>query len=171
MYTEYHIKETVTVLTVTKQKQKIRFQIRHPENVYSITGIAVTSNLLPDVVDMGRDLGGVDKGITAGHLALSLPQKGDIVYGDDVRLDDNNYGDFLEREVYQVITDISFAKKRDYYLRSNFKINKAILEGFYEDIYSPDLTNTEGVPKAYLYKIRVYIRYQMKTIEPKEETK
>lgn len=39
------IKETVKVLYITKPNQKIRFQIRHPENVYAITGIAVTCSL------------------------------------------------------------------------------------------------------------------------------
>lgn len=169
MHSEYTIKETIKVLTVVRQKQKIRFQIRHPENAESIIGIAVTSNLIPDPPVFG-DIS-PDKGITAGHIALSIPQKGDVVFGDDVRADNNDYSDLLEKMVYGLTLDISQAKKRDYYFYTLYKIDKAVLEGFYEDIYSPEYNNTEGVPKSYLYKIRIYIRYQMKMVAPKEETK
>lgn len=169
MHRDYSIKETVKVLTVTKQKQKIRFQIRHPENAESIIGIAVTSNLIDDNPGFGQ-IGEV-KSNTAGHLALSIPQKGDIVFGDDVKVDNNTYSDLTEELVYNLKLDISQAGKRDYYFHTLYKIDKAVLEGYYEDLYSPELNNADGIPKPYLYKIRIYIRYQMKSIVPKEETK
>ena len=159
MHAEYHTKETVKVLTVTKVKQKIRFQIRHPENVYAITSIAVTTNLITDNPGFGHI--GENKGNTAGHLALSIPQKGDIVFGDDVMVDNGDYSDLPEKMVYNIRLDISQAKKRQHYFNTNYKIDKAVLEGYYEDIYSPELNNSDGVPKPYLYKIRIYIRYQI----------
>lgn len=158
MHAEYHTKETVKVLVITKQKQKIRFQIRHPENVYAISGIAITSNLTPDDPGFGHIM--EDKGNTAGHLALSIPQKGDIVFGEDVMLDNNDYADLPEKMVYGFTLDISQAKKRQHYFNTNYKIDKAVLEGYYEDIYSPELISG-GISKPFLYKVRIYIRYQV----------
>lgn len=159
MYKKHSIKETVKVLTVTKQKQKIRFQIRHPENAHSIIAIAVTSNLIIDNPGFG-DIG-ENKGNTAGHLSLSIPQKGDIVFGEDVMLDNNDYADLPEKVVNIITSDVSKAKKRQFYFKTRYQIDKAVLEGFYEDIYSPDLNDGKGLPKTYLYKVSIYIRYQV----------
>lgn len=168
MSEKYHIKETVKVITVTKQKQKINFQIRHPENVHAVIGIAVTSNLISD--PEGIDPTVPPKGNTAGHLAISIPQKGDVVYGDDVKLDNNDYADIPEKTVYGIQFNIASAKKRQLYFNTFYKIDKAVLEGFYEDTYSPELNGGDGLPKAYLYKIRIYLRYQVyPTIETEKK--
>lgn len=158
MSKRHHIKETVKVITVTKQKQKINFQIRHPENVHAVIGIAVTSNLISELVGGGLEV--IDKGNTAGYLSLSIPQKGDVVFGEDVKLDNNDYADIPEKTVYGIQFNIASAKERNQYFDTHYKIDKAVLEGFYEDTYSPELTD-HGVTKPYLYKIRVYLRYQV----------
>lgn len=168
MHKEYSIKETVKIITVTKQKQKINFQIRHPENVHAVIGIAVTSNLISESAGGGLDF--VDKGNTAGYLALCIPQKGDVVFGDDVKVDNNDYADIPEKAVYGLQLNIASAKERDYYFKTYYKIDKAVLEGFYEDTYSPELTGEHGEPKPYLYKIRIYLRYQVHpTIETEKK--
>lgn len=166
MSRKYHIKETVKVITVTKQNQKINFQIRHPENVHAVIGIAVTSNLISDPEVMGYDA--VSKGNTAGYLALSIPQKGDVVFGEDVKVDINEYADIPERDVYKLSFTIASAKKRQLYFNTFYKIDKAVLEGFYEDIYSPNLFDGGGLPLIYLYKVRIYIRYQVFDDTPKD---
>jgi hypothetical protein len=160
MHSDYPIKETVKVLTVTKQQQKINFQIRHPENVFAIIGIAITCDKISDQADPGvPDF--VNKGSMAGFLSLAIPQKGDVVFSDDVQIDNNEYADLVEKAVWGLALDISGAKKRDYYLKTFIKIDKAVLEGFYEDTYSPSITSNTGELLSYLYKIRIYVRYQM----------
>lgn len=176
MAKEYNIKETVTTLIIYKQAQKIKFQIRHPENVHAIIGIAVTSNMKAPPPGEVRSV--IPKGDNVGYIALSIPGKGDIVYGDDVKLDNNEYADLLEQALWELSLPISQAKHRQFYFETFYKIDKALLEGFYEDVYFP--TNSYGVigisPKQVidgygtmevapaLYKIRIYIRYQVKEI-------
>ncbi len=166
MHSTYPIKETVKILTITKQKEKINFQIRHPENVLAIIGIAVTCDKIADHLD---PVGGADipnKGSIAGYVSLSVPQKGDVVFGDDVQLDNNDYADLIEKAVWGLAQDISGAKKRDYYLKTFLPVNKTLLEGFYEDIYSPSLTSFTGEVLPFLYRVRVYIRYQVTPDKP-----
>ncbi len=158
------IKETVKVITITKQLQKINFQIRHPENVFAIVGIAVTCNKIPEFT--GDLL--PSKGNTAGHISMAIAQKGDVVFSDDVKVDANDYADIPEKRVYCLQFDIASAKKRQLYFKTFYRIDKALLECFYEDSYSPTLTNIEGIVLPYLYKIRIYIRYQAIDINQKE---
>ncbi|MDP1800827.1 MAG: hypothetical protein Q8L81_05715 [Bacteroidota bacterium] len=150
-----NIKETVKVITITKQLQKINFQIRHPENVFAIIGIAVTCDKI------GEFTGDIlpPKGNTAGNISLSIAQKGDVVFSDDVKIDSNDYADIPEKRVYGLQFDIASAKKRQLYFKTFYRIDKALLEGFYEDTYSPSMAS-DGVELP-LYKIRIYIRYQV----------
>ena len=161
MHKPYPIKETVRTIVITKQKQKINFQIRHPENVSHIIAIAVTCDKIGEHVDPAVE----DKGNMAGHIVLSLPQKGDVIYSDDVRIDNNDYADIMEKTVWGLQLPIGQAKPRDYFFKTCFPVDKAVLEGFYEDFYSPQLTIDTGEVLHSLYKIRVYIRYQIKGTE------
>lgn len=182
------IKETVKVLYITKPNQKIRFQIRHPENVYSITGIAVTCSLAA----RRKVKGGA--GSNAGTLHLAIAEKGDVAFTEDVRVDINNYFDFTEQQVSRIgISEgISFEGKRLTYFETNFKITDAIIEGYYEDSFLTRygfFINTESVfaeaiatrvkgvviipgteinpiRDNLLYKVTVYIRYA--TLKPSE---
>lgn len=161
MYKGRTIKETVRTIVITKQKQKINFQIRHPENVSEVIGIAITCDKISDPVDpvLGH------KGNMAGHVSLSIPQKGDVVYSDDVKIDDNDYADIVEKTVWGLQLNISSAKPRDYFFKTSYVIDKAVLEGFYEDFYSPNLTTDTGEVLPFLYKIRIYLRYKVKETE------
>lgn len=154
----FSIKETVKVLNVTKPLQKINFQIRHPENVIALIGIAVTSNLVP----LPLRPGDVDKGNTAGNLSLAISQKGDVAFGEDVKIDNNDYADLPEKMVYGWAASIESAKKRQFYFETFYKVDKALLEGFYEDIYSPPFqTDDKGIPYPKLYKVSIYLRYKV----------
>jgi hypothetical protein len=164
MKSVYPIKETVKVITITKPNQKINFQIRHPENMDAIIGIAVTSDKMPDAPAYG--VGSI--GNMVGQLSISIPQKGDIVFGDDVMLDNNDYSDLTEKIVYGLTYDISQSKKRGLYFETLYPVDKAMLEGYYEDVYAPSLFNSKGELLPYLYKIRIYIRYKVK--QPIEKT-
>ena len=154
----YPIKETVKIITVTKQSQKINFQIRHPENVAALIEIAVSGNKIAD--PKGAD--GVNKGNMLGHLSLSIPQKGDVVFGEDVMLDNNDYSEITEKTIFGTTLNISQSKKRQLYFKTCYHIDKAILEGFFQDVYSPNLFDEKGNPLLYLYKIRIYLRYEVK---------
>jgi len=162
----YPIKETVKVITVTKPYQKINFQIRHPENMEAIIGIAVTSDKMPDAPPPAST--GAPLGSMVGQLSLSIPQKGDIVFGDDVMIDNNDYSDLTEKTVFGLIYDISQSKKKGLYFETLYPVDKAMLEGYYEDVYAPSLFNSHGDFLPYLYKIRIYIRYKVK--QPIEKT-
>jgi len=179
MAKEYSIKEIVKTIVVTKQLQKINFQIRHPENVCHIIGIAVTSNLISDPVNsvMTVDSDGnpisipdPDKGNTAGYLALSIAQKGDVIYSEDVSLDNNDYSDIPEKNLSNYYANIGQSAKHDKYLKTCIKTDKSVVEGYYEDTYSPNLS-IEGsyTPKPYLYNVNIYIRYKVFQNESKEQ--
>jgi len=171
MESTYPIKETVKIITVTKQNQKIHFQIRHPENTEAVIGIAVTSNLTPDITDSSGGSTPPDLRNTSGYLMLSIPQKGDEVYSEDVKLDKNEYSDFIEKAISGIQNNISKSKKRHFYFDTFFPVDKAILEGFYEDVYSPSLYDFTGHLRSSLYQIRIYIRYQVKQPIVKTPTK
>jgi len=164
----YPIKETVKVITVTKQNQKIHFQLRHPENVSTMIGIAVTASLstLSDIVP---PVPALNDSNMAGHLSLALPQKGDVVFSDDVKIDNNDYADIPEKIIYGLQSNIAASKKRQYYFETEYKTDRAVLEGYYEDIFAPSLTDENGILKPFLYKVRIYVRYQVKKTEIKEK--
>lgn len=149
----YPIKDTVTIITVTKPLQKIRFQVRHPEYASELIGIAVTATL---------DKEDPSKGNTCGYLTLTLPQKGDVAYSEDVRLDNNDFSDLMEINVWGLTADVMSSKKNQFYFETCFPIDKAIMEGFYEDTYSPITFLATGEPKPFLYRIRIYARYKLK---------
>lgn len=156
MSQKFVIKTTVTTLIVKKPLQKINFQIRHPENTQAIIGIAVTCNLSFGFYDPAL---GTTKD-TAGNLSLAIPQKGDVVYGEDVKLDNNDYSDIPTKMIYGIIHPIGEAKKRNFFFQTDIKTDKAILEGFYEDVFAADAPPDSGLPSAYPYRIKIYLRYQ-----------
>jgi hypothetical protein len=158
MSSRYSIKNTVKILSITKPNQKIRFQIRHPENVYAVTGISVTCSLAIDT-DPKNAISDL-----AGHLVLAILNKGDVVYVEDVRVDNNNYSEHLEKNLIP-----SFAPQEQYlsgkgkfYFETFFKIKEGVLEGYYEDLFLkppvliiPIIGNT-----PITYQVKIYIRYQ-----------
>lgn len=154
MSNPYPLKEVVKVLTITKPTQKIRFQIRHPENVYSITGIAVTCSL----VSILRGGGGSS---TAGTLTLAIADKGDVVFNEDVKRDNNDYIDEIEKQINATLfsKELSFSGKRLTYFETQFIITEAVLDGFYEDTFYAN--RGDVIPRdTILYKVTIYIRYQ-----------
>ncbi len=189
MSNRHPIKETVKILYITKPNQKIRFQIRHPENVHSIIGIAVTCSL-----SASRRSEKLGTNITAGNLHLAIAEKGDVAFTEDVKIDNNDYLDISEKQVFNILTpkDISTAGKRQSYFETNYKITDAIIEGYYEDFFLSKygyVVNTaqlfsEAIPvkgkeiviipkeeiipirENQLYKVTIYLRYQ--TLKPCE---
>lgn len=155
MTSKFPIKITVTTLIVKKPFQKINFQVRHPENTESIIGIAVTCNLSLGFFDPA--LGFLTD--TAGYLSLAVPQSGDVVYGEDVKQDNNDYSDIPTKMIYGLVHPIGEAKKRDFFLSTHIKTDKAMLEGFYEDILSQNPIPDIGIP-LYPYRIKIYLKYQ-----------
>lgn len=208
MSSRYPIKNTVKIVSINKPNQKIRFQIRHPENVYAIIGIAVTCSLtskrtrsvlnsieansiqlnnvsvaveIPKDITIGsevipKDVGQIEvsekNGVSdvAGHLTLAIAEKGDVVYTEDVRADNNDYSELLEKNLI-----LSFVPKEQYlsgkgkfYFETFFLITDAILEGYYEDLFftAPLLKEESMYKDTNLYQVKVYIRYQ--TIKTEE---
>lgn len=164
------IKETVKLIYITKPNEKIRFQIRHPENVHAIVGIAVTCSMIK--LDEKKELGNI-----AGYLSLAIPEKGDVVFGEDVKIDTNDYTEPLEQLTRALTSEksVSFSGKKRTYFNTHYHIKDAILEGYYEDTYLPAKRNyqiTVGGIKGEVigqllpeknesyYCIRLYIRYQ-----------
>jgi hypothetical protein len=151
------IKNTVKVLTIDKPNQKIRFQIRHPENVYAIIGIAVTCSLTNTKMTYAW-------GDVAGHLTLAIAEKGDVVFTEDVKKDNNEYFDQIENMVG--ITYIPYVEHQTgngkHYFETNYIVTESILEGYYEDLFFPKpvLLSNSNSPTKDLYQVRVYIRYQ-----------
>lgn len=185
------IKNTVKVLTINKPNQKIRFQIRHPENVYAIIGIAVTCSLTADgsipaevpipkalakdlvipIVTLNTTTAStgnfpISNNIkdVAGHLTLAITDKGDVVYTDDVRIDNNDYSELVEKNLIPsfVPKEQYLSGKGKFYFETKFLVTDAILEGYYEDLFFPKsaLSDVSGYSMKNLYQVNVYIRYQ-----------
>jgi len=161
MSSKFPIKTTVTTLIVKNPFQKINFQIRHPENTESIIGIAVTCNLSFGFFDPAL---GIIKD-TAGYLSLAIPQQGDVVYGEDVKLDNNDYSDITTKMIFGIVHPVGEAKKRDFFLSTHIRTDKAMLEGFYEDVFAHNSIPDMGIP-VYPYRIKIYLKYQ----KTREET-
>ncbi len=157
MSNRHPIKEKVILLNITKPKQKIRFQIRHPETVNSIIGLAVTSNLSYLITSK------TNYGNTAGVLTIAIAQQGDISYSEAVRIDNNDYVDFTEKTIYNTNSEVELTKigKRITYFETHFPIKEAISEGYYEDVFLKDpLLIEEFISKGdVFYQVRIYIRY------------
>ena len=171
MSKQRNYKETVSVIYITKPKQKLRFQIKHPENVEAVIGVAVSCTMIKPKVKTARDI--------AGLLSISIPQKGDIVFGEAVRIDDNNYLEVLEAKTFGSFFNKSFwfaGKKLDYF-KTYYKVDEAIMESFYEDISLPvkqffksiyggtdniKLSNVKPLNERYYYILRIYLQYKTK---------
>lgn len=124
-----YLKDQIKTLRITKPNQKIRFQVRHPENATSLVGIAVNCNAFAY-----RELDLI-KGKTAGHLSLMIVQQGDVAYGEDVSIDNNTYQDITERRCwFERNKTLGKAGKRLSYFETNYPITHAIMEGYYEDV-------------------------------------
>jgi hypothetical protein len=174
------IKDKVTVLQITKPNQKIRFQIRHPENMYAIIGIYVTCSLtyLLNNIEIGNqarllapeNLGNSQStiGNLAGMLSLAIPEKGDVVFSDDVKIDTNTYADLEEINLFgrQYQKPYHFYGKQTSYFKTHYLISDALLEGYYENVFSASGINPPGSPLQRInpnrsaYQVNIYIRYQ-----------
>ena len=208
MSSRYSIKNTVKIVSINKPNQKIRFQIRHPENVYAIIGIAVTCSLtskrtrsvvnsietnpiqlsdasiaveIPKDIIIGsevipKNVGQIEVSVksgvsdVAGHLTLAIAEKGDVVYTEDVRVDNNDYSELLEKNLIPsfVPKEQYLSGKGKFYFETLFLITDAILEGYYEDLFftAPLLKDETMYNTADLYQVKIYIRYQ--TIKTEE---
>ena len=208
MSSRYSIKNTVKIVSINKPNQKIRFQIRHPENVYAIIGIAVTCSLtskrnrsvfnsieanpiqlnnvsvafeIPKDITIGsevipKDVGQIEVSVkssvsdVAGHLTLAIAEKGDVVYTEDVRVDNNDYSELLEKNLIPsfVPKEHYLSGKGKFYFETLFLITDALLEGYYEDLFftAPLLKEESMYKDTDLYQVKNYIRYQ--TIKTEE---
>lgn len=207
MSSRYSIKNTVKIISITKPNQKIRFQIRHPENVFAIIGIAVTCSLTtkrtrslvgtiatnpiqlseaivavatPKDITIGsevipKEVGLINVAINnnlsdvAGHLTLAIAEKGDVVYTEDVRVDNNDYSELLEKNLIPSIApkEQYLSGKGKFYFETLFLITDALLEGYYEDLFftAPLLKDETIYSDVVLYQVKIYIRYQTKKTE------
>ena len=99
-----------------------------------------------------------------GHLTLAIAEKGDVIFTDDVQLDNNNYSDLWERNFFgsSMPKFYYLSGKGKPYFETNYLVTESILEGYYEDAFFPKLKPNEEPPKVKgnLYQVRVYIRYQ-----------
>ncbi len=154
------LKYTLTTLPITKVFQRIRFQIRVPENLYAITGIVATVSLAELAVKKG-----IDPGHCAGSLSLALPDKGDVVFNDEVRLGHHDFLDFFEKIVQAnpAPNFFWFSATRYSYFDTFYKIKDALIEGYYESYFRP-LAVPE--PGRTFYKLNIYIRYITKEPQP-----
>jgi hypothetical protein len=204
MSSRYSIKNTVKIVSINKPNQKIRFQIRHPENVYAIIGIAVTCSLTatrrkyvinlieqnpvelatarvaimapkdintnPISLVIPKDITQINSLVRngmsdlAGHLTLAIAEKGDVVFTEDVRVDNNDYSEILEKNLTPsfVPREQYLSGKGKFYFETKYLITDSILEGYYEDLFfnKPTLKEELFYKDTDLYQVKVYIRYQ-----------
>lgn len=151
MKTQTGIKELVKALPITRPGQKIHFTVRHPENALFLTGIAVTGTkiLNPDDPRAGDN---------TGVLSLAIADEGDVFYTEEIKSERGTAG----RIQGSFKKTFGFSAKRFEYFDTCKRITDASLEGFYEDTSglvreSP----SEVIPLGPLYKIILYLRYQM----------
>lgn len=182
-----YLKDQIKTIRITKPNQKIRFQVRHPENALSLVGIAVSCNAYAF-----RELD-IIKGKTAGHLSLMIAEKGDVAFGEDVQIDNNQYNDLTEKRCwFEAAKTISKIGKRLSYFETNYKITQALMEGYYEDTFLGNVSlNATGaivsvsaipnnplflqanevylpiiapvtIPETLPYSVTLYLTYQIK---------
>ena len=148
-----HIKRTVQVLSISKVSQKIAFQVRHPENAKTLLGIYVTTTLSRAIKTDAR--------ITvAGNLSLARPGKGDVIYTQDVKVDNNQTNDQTTNASGALADDEHFTRngtQRSFY-ETNLCIHDAIWDGLYDDIY---LSYASMLKEAPYYKITLYLIYEL----------
>lgn len=176
-----HIQTKVNTLIIKKPFEKIRFQIRHPENAFAVIGIAISTNLYLLNLNGGFNVGGmsgssptlpatIDTNLEtiAGKINLAIPDKGDVVYTDDVHISNNNFIDISQSRINATLSTLNFIQvnqnfsvsgKQFTFFETFYKIKSAILEGYYESNYLPPPPIQFSTP---LYQVKVYIKYQMK---------
>ena len=179
MKKETGIKYVVKLIYITKPLQKIHFTIRHPENALHITGIAVTgtNNVIRDERLRERNL----KKIT-GAISLAIPEEGDVFYTEEVRTETIDFREFLENKIDWGIANVlyAYAAKPYDYFDTCIPVKEALLEGYYEDTatvraeqvselprfgVTPSAAIPIPRPQEKLYKITLYLRYQMKVLD------
>lgn len=171
MKKETGIKYLVKVLFITKPAQKIHFTVRHPENALFLTGIAVTgTNVLK------RGVEGIKLPDITGVLSLAIPEQGDVFYTQEVKSESGIFLDVVERRIQASFLRKDFGRsgKRYDYFDTCVRITDAAIEGYYEDaansrgiIIGPKLIEPIGIipvpaPSRILYRITLYLRYQLK---------
>ena len=170
MEKQHNIKYVVKVISVTKGSQKIHFSVRHPENAFFLSGLAVTTNVIsmeglkagsfPFNQLLTVAANSVFNYNAAGKLALAIPNKGDVFYSADIRLGIDNSIEVIDQLTNAVYLSKMFAVsgKRQSYFETHLRIEDTILEGFYED-------QSVAMKAKFLspYKVTLYLRYQLKT--------
>lgn len=177
MIAERNIKYVVKVLFITRPLHKLHFTVRHPESALFLTGIFATTSK----VSKGAFGDGGTPNDAVGALSLAIPQKGDVFYNEAIFCEPADYnGDILRAISSDSISNMSngIKTKKDYF-RTSVPICEAMMEGFYEDAYytkplfPPKLAEPIGIiplatPLKILYKISLYLRYEMKPEEIEE---
>src|SRR6185312_6710456 len=95
MEQELHIKYVVKVISITKSLQKMHFVLRHPENATCLSGIAVTTTCFSDNL-LGPEGRPRNKSDNAGFLSLATPNKGDVFYSEDLKVEQGEFRDTTE---------------------------------------------------------------------------
>src|ERR1700757_3786122 len=167
-----HIKYVVKVITITKPLQKTHFTIRHPENASCLSGIAVTTNAYAAPL-MIRD-GAKAPTDNAGFLSLAVPNKGDVFYTEDVKVERDEYRDKIEQLIKPtfITPDFEFSGKKFGYMDTAMPVNDAFMEGYYEDLFfqtgfiGGGIGGPKGegggdfIPRILTgYKVTLYLRY------------
>ena len=170
---ELNIKYVIHEIVITKPMEKIRFQMRHPENVDCITGIAVTCTCS----GVGKKEK-VNRGNNAGYLSLAIPDKGDVMYSENVQADKNIFFEFAKQSIFSTIqrNGFQYTSKQRTYFDTHIPVTRAFMEGFYEDALFETLRLSKPTfpiiyaiieGKQALYKVKVYLRYERtKSVKP-----
>ncbi len=144
-------KYKVVVIPVYKQKEKIRFQVKHPEDVDCITGIAITNNAT------------ISKGDLAA-LTLSIPAKGDVFFIDAFPLETAKHNELMGLDgIFKSVSNVFLAGKRREYFETNIAITGKIMEGYLES--NSDLGGAAAGDLPEAYRVVLYLRYERKNLK------
>jgi hypothetical protein len=152
----------VKVIKITALGDKIRFNLRHPENAECLTGIAVTCTR-----SRPQGLEGALLSDVAGTLALAIPEKGDVFFAESVKAEQGDFRDLTERRINLGLFNypFGFSVKRIEYYDVSVPATNTLMEGYYEDSATEAgliiIIGDDAPPE--LYKVTLYLRYQMKS--------
>lgn len=174
MKKETGIKYVVKVLSITKRGQKIHFTVKHPENALWLNGIAVTtSNIRP------RNFDGPFPLDITGALSLAIPDKGDVFYTEEIKLETNVFKDFVEQRIRQEMAGKEFSQSgtRREYFTTWIPVSEALMEGFFAESAIAARPARPAIPIGEIpiespaeefYRVTLYLRYVMKQSQEHE---
>lgn len=150
-------KYLVVPIAVTKALQKIHLQVRHPENAEAITGIAVNMNF--------HICSCTSATTSIAHISLAIPQQGDVVYNDLLKVIQNDYREQEEKIINSNLPSATFpfSGKKLSYFETYYPIEQAIAEVFFESYYNPPPPTDPESPNPAAFEVKLYIRYKLKT--------